>query len=271
MIFNRLEIITLVDNYPYDKRTTSEFGYSLLISYKNHQILFNTGYSNMFLKNAKKLACDLNNVTEIIISHKHKSHSGGLPHLLRILKDESTFIIDNNYFEEYQNNNNYNNKGNIKTNNMIKKYFKRHNVTYLESGSTYYKDDIYFFLPNDRSEKKYAPSKFNIRNAMAMVIDTRKGLFLFFGAAHSRLSMILDWIEKRFPNRKIEMAFGGINVNFDRERDMDILSNSLEKVHIKHFELSHCSDKKVFEYLKNYVDNVYFNGTGKILTFHDVN
>jgi metal-dependent hydrolase (beta-lactamase superfamily II) len=103
-----------------------------------------------------------------------------------------------------------------------------------------------------------------------MLIDTSKGLFLFIGAAHSRISMVLDWVADKFPNREIEFVFGGVNVNFKRDRDVEIIKSSFEKVKINNFELSHCSTEKEYYFLKDLVGSIYFNGAGKVLTFNNL-
>jgi 7,8-dihydropterin-6-yl-methyl-4-(beta-D-ribofuranosyl)aminobenzene 5'-phosphate synthase len=266
-----LTITTLVDNAPYDKRLGVEFGYSLLITYGKHNIMFDTGYSNLFLQNAKKLAIDLNIVDTVVISHRHKSHSGGIPHLVRVLKNETEFIIEPRYFQKFSKNiNGKISYGYIDYIESIEQYLSKHKKIIVNNSKLFYKENIYFLLPNDTLEHKYPLNKFNIRNALAMIIDTLKGLFVFIGAAHSRLSMILDLIYENFPNKPIEVIFGGINVNFKRERDVEIVRNSINKIKIKHFELSHCSSKKEYEFLKELVENVYFNGAGKVLRYSDL-
>jgi len=266
-----LTITTLVDNSLYDKRLSSEFGYSLLITYGKENIMFDTGYSNLFLQNAKKLAIDLNIVNTVVISHRHKSHSGGVPHLVRILKNKTSFIIEPLYFQKFSKNiDGKIDYGYIDYIDSIKQYLKRHELTTIRKDVYNYKENIYFFLPSDTLEHKYPLNKFNIRNALAMIIDTKKGLFIFLGAAHSRFSMVLDWVSERFPDKKIEMVFGGINVNFKRDRDIEIIKKSIQKAKINHFELSHCSSEREYYFLKELVGSIYFNGAGKVLAFNDL-
>ena len=270
-MLKNLTVTTLVDNGLYDKRLLSEFGYSLLIDFGKEKIMFDTGYSNLFLQNAKKLAIDLNRVDTVLISHRHKSHSGGVPHLVRVLKQKTNFIIEPLYFQKFSKN--INGKiayGYIDYVDTIKQYLKKHNIITINKQVFQYKDDIFFFLPKDTLEHKYPLNKFNIRNSPVMIIDSSKGLYVFLGAAHSRFSMVLDWISERFPGKDIEMVFGGINVNFKRDRDVEILTSSIKKVKINNFELSHCSTEKEYYFLKDLVGSIYFSGAGKVLTFNNI-
>ena len=52
-----------IDNY-----LLSEPGLSLLIEAKDKKILFDTGYSDVFIKNAETLGLDLRDITDIVIS-----------------------------------------------------------------------------------------------------------------------------------------------------------------------------------------------------------
>ena len=62
-----------IDNY-----LLSEPGLSLLIEAKDKKILFDTGYSDVFIKNAETLRLDLRDITDIVISHGHNDHTRGL-------------------------------------------------------------------------------------------------------------------------------------------------------------------------------------------------
>ena len=59
----------------------SEFGLSLLIEANGRRILFDTGAGEALLSNAAQMRVDLNTVTEIILSHGHYDHTGGLAKL----------------------------------------------------------------------------------------------------------------------------------------------------------------------------------------------
>ena len=68
-----VENSTRIDNY-----LLAEPALSLLIEADGRKILFDTGYSDIFLRNAKNLNIDLNNITDIVLSHGHDDHTGGL-------------------------------------------------------------------------------------------------------------------------------------------------------------------------------------------------
>ena len=59
----------------------SEFGLSLFIEANGRRILFDTGSGEALLPNAARMELDLNSVTDIILSHGHYDHTGGLARL----------------------------------------------------------------------------------------------------------------------------------------------------------------------------------------------
>lgn len=71
-------IKTLVENTSISKDFDHEHGLSLYIETNGRKILFDVGASGLFLENAKKLNVNISDVDELIISHGHYDHGGGL-------------------------------------------------------------------------------------------------------------------------------------------------------------------------------------------------
>src|SRR5260370_2331527 len=56
-----------------------EWGFSALVEVDGRRILFDTGARpDTVLNNAKDLGVDLTNVADVILSHNHRDHTGGL-------------------------------------------------------------------------------------------------------------------------------------------------------------------------------------------------
>ena len=55
----------------------AEHGLSYYIEYDSN-ILFDTGYSDVFLKNAQKLKINIDSVNTVVLSHGHWDHGDGL-------------------------------------------------------------------------------------------------------------------------------------------------------------------------------------------------
>ncbi len=60
---------------------SSEHGLSFLLEEDGKKILFDTGASDVFLKNAHRMGIDLKEVDSIVLSHGHWDHGNGLQHI----------------------------------------------------------------------------------------------------------------------------------------------------------------------------------------------
>jgi 7,8-dihydropterin-6-yl-methyl-4-(beta-D-ribofuranosyl)aminobenzene 5'-phosphate synthase len=82
-----LKITVLVTNLSGDRRKgDGEWGYSALVEVDGHRILYDTGASaDMVLRNAQALSIDLADVEDVVLSHNHGDHVGGLMALRREL------------------------------------------------------------------------------------------------------------------------------------------------------------------------------------------
>ena len=72
----------LSDNRSYDCRLSTEHGLSIILQTEQHNILLDTGASDVFIRNAEQLGIDLSDVDYVFISHGHSDHAGGLRYIL---------------------------------------------------------------------------------------------------------------------------------------------------------------------------------------------
>jgi 7,8-dihydropterin-6-yl-methyl-4-(beta-D-ribofuranosyl)aminobenzene 5'-phosphate synthase len=73
---------TLIDHY-----LKGEPGLSFLIETEGRKILFDTGYSDVFIRNAQKIGASLLDLDYIVLSHGHLDHTWGLVHLVKYLTE----------------------------------------------------------------------------------------------------------------------------------------------------------------------------------------
>src|SRR5260370_30351169 len=61
-----------------------EWGYAAVVDVDGRRILFDTGARpNTVLNNAKELHVDLSSITDVVLTHNHADHTGGLMTLRR--------------------------------------------------------------------------------------------------------------------------------------------------------------------------------------------
>ena len=78
-----LTLHVLLENESASPDLACEHGLSLLLTCEDKVMLFDAGASDAFLRNAQVMDIDLDTVTDIVLSHGHHDHTGGLPHALR--------------------------------------------------------------------------------------------------------------------------------------------------------------------------------------------
>lgn len=78
-----MKIRVLVDNNTLiDRYFLGEPAACYYIETDGMRILFDTGYSDIFLKNAEAMDIGLRSLTHIVLSHGHNDHTGGLSYLM---------------------------------------------------------------------------------------------------------------------------------------------------------------------------------------------
>ena len=89
-----MKLTVLVDNYTFiDEYYWGEPGVCFYIEDGDEKLLFDLGYSDLFIRNAEKMKIDLSKVRKIILSHGHDDHTGGLPHFMKNFDPSETQLI----------------------------------------------------------------------------------------------------------------------------------------------------------------------------------
>jgi len=84
-----MKLTVLTDNNSIiDRYFLAEPALSFLIEEDGKKILFDTGYSDVFIKNASKMNVKLTDIDAVVLSHGHIDHTGGLHNLISILMEE---------------------------------------------------------------------------------------------------------------------------------------------------------------------------------------
>src|SRR5262245_32111905 len=78
--------ITILSTMLADTKGVGEWGFAALVEADGRRLLFDTGARpETVLANARELGVDLSGVTDVILSHHHGDHTGGLLALRRAL------------------------------------------------------------------------------------------------------------------------------------------------------------------------------------------
>lgn len=88
-----LKFTILYDNYLHKEGTKPDWGFSCLIEGAEKTILFDTGTNpEILMHNVEQLEVDLEKVEQIVISHVHYDHTGGLNAVLEKNHEVSVYL-----------------------------------------------------------------------------------------------------------------------------------------------------------------------------------
>ena len=93
-----MKLVILAENTVNKRGLLAEHGLSVLVEAAGKRILFDTGQSDVYLRNAGELGESLEGLDGIVLSHGHYDHTGGLPAFPEELP--APVFVRENAFEE---------------------------------------------------------------------------------------------------------------------------------------------------------------------------
>jgi len=205
----------------------AEWGFSAFIEAKGLNILFDTGHTDVYIKNAKHLGVNLDSVDFVVLSHHHWDHTGGLrfhnftskkkllahPETIAKLPKEESSKIHNEFDIRYS---------------KIPNEFAT---------------DIYFLgeIPrkNDFEEGKYKED--NMHNDTAIAIKTTKGAVIITGCSHAGICNICDYA-KEITGQNLYAVIGGFHLFDDNREVVDKTIEYFKHESVEHLMPMHCVD-----------------------------
>ncbi|MFC2086942.1 MBL fold metallo-hydrolase [Bacteroidota bacterium] len=257
-----MKLTVLNDNIA-SRTCGAEFGLSYYIEEKI-KILFDTGPTDIFLKNAKILNKNLHETDYIVLSHGHWDHGNGLQYLFgqKLICHPQTFV------RRFKKDGTY--VGLIITEEAASKQFNliSTNEPYQISDKIYYLGEIprhNDFEFQDQVYFKNDGSFDYVQDDSALAIDTKQGLIIVSGCSHSGICNIIEHAKNIIDSRKVHAVIGGFhlqNVDERLERTIEYFKN--EKIDL--VLPSHCTSYEVkFEFYKHF--NMQQVTSGSIFQF----
>lgn len=277
-----LKITTLIENMQDEKsRLAAEHGFSVFIETEGSTLLFDTGQSGAFLKNAEFLGINPAEADAVILSHGHYDHTGGVPLFMEKIKKKIPFYIGKEFFQKkYKKVED----GSLRYNGnpFPKEQITEHGLTecrYVKEDVTKLSEDIYLFKNFARvTEYEKLNSKFLIEtetgtetdffsDEIALGIKRKEGLVLLVGCSHAGIGNILHHVTER-TNLPVAAVVGGTHlVEADEERLLKT-AEMFRHYGVKRIAVSHCTGEAGMELLnRQFGENFTINRTGSTLIF----
>lgn len=257
-----------------------EHGFSVLIETDRGNYLFDTGRGASVVRNSLELNKDLRTIKKIFLSHGHYDHTGGLPEVL-ILRGKVDVHCHPHVFLDRVHLVEENGK---ETKRFVGIPFKR---SYLESlGANFIVNKDFseiekgVFLtgevPRKTSFEKLDPKLFTeidgktdpdvFLDDQSLVLDTKRGLLVILGCAHSGVVNILNHVIKKTGKDRFYAIIGGTHLDFLAPEQLEESIKALRKMQIERIGASHCTGMKgAFRLHQEFGDRFFYGHVGSIL------
>jgi len=234
---DKARLTTLYDNYAHSSGLKTGWGFSCFIELENETILFDTGGdSDALLYNMKKLGKDPKAIDNIVLSHIHGDHTGGLRGVLEVNPDVTVYLPES--FPE-----------------SFKDDVKSHGSKVVEV-----RDSIKI------SENVISTGElgFTVKE-QSLVISTEKGLVVITGCAHPGVANIVKEV-KKLVNGKMYLVLGGFHLAWTSDSGIRDIIKSFRELGVRKVSPSHCSGDRAKElFAEEYEDDFIDNGVGMVI------
>jgi 7,8-dihydropterin-6-yl-methyl-4-(beta-D-ribofuranosyl)aminobenzene 5'-phosphate synthase len=226
-----LSLSVLVDNNTLtDRYFSGEPGLSFFIETGGKKILFDTGYSGLFLANAGKMGISLRELDGVVLSHGHLDHSGGLVTLVRYLTEAMIEDIAHKSPELVAHPRCFfpkkkpplQNTGSI----LDEAEVRRHFPVNLSARPVWVTDDLVFLgkIPRRFAFEQTDPGKRRIRlpdgrtepdqllDDSALAFRSGNGLVIITGCSHAGICNITEYAREVCGERRVVAIIGGLHL-----------------------------------------------------------
>lgn len=252
-MINTIKITTLVENSVSGAGLLAEHGLSFWIEYSDKRILFDTGQSDILIKNAKVLGIDLSKTDAVVLSHGHYDHAGGLAAVLEIAKKAKIYLHPAAVKPKFSKK--ASGAESIGMPNSALQAIKNREVIFTEKATQIFPgvkvtgqiprindfEDVggAFFLDKDCQKDDI------LLDDQTLFIETAKGLVIVFGCAHSGVVNILHHIRELTGKKQFYAVLGGMHLLRASKERVEQTEKVFRDYGVKKIGPAHCTGADV--------------------------
>lgn len=238
---------TTVDRYYY-----GEPGVSYYIEDGDTRLLFDVGYSDVFLRNSQALGIKLNDLNAIIISHGHDDHTGGLKYYFaqEEYNRDISIVAHPDALNEKS-------VGGLKICSPVSQTVLEErchlilskdpvkvsqNITFL--GEIPQKNDFEIRKPIGKQIVGMISEDDYLRDDSALAYKTASGIYLITGCSHSGVCNIIEYAKEVCAEERVLGIIGGFHL-FEVTEQVYKTIDYLKRQQLKELYPCHCTSFSV--------------------------
>lgn len=250
-----MKINVLTDNYAGGKYL-AEHGLSLLIENEEEKLLFDTGHSDVFIMNARRMNIDIQKEIEtIVLSHGHWDHGNGI----QFLNDKTIITHPSSFIERYR----MEDGSSIGLEQSRLEIEDRHNLICTEK-SYKISENIIFLgeIPRlnsfESQTTNFIDSQKNadfVPDDSALAIIEDEELIVISGCSHSGICNIIEYAKSITGIDRVKAVIGGFHLKTANKQTHQTIAYLIENK-IENLYPGHCTG---FEALNAFASAKCFN------------
>jgi 7,8-dihydropterin-6-yl-methyl-4-(beta-D-ribofuranosyl)aminobenzene 5'-phosphate synthase len=256
----QLSLTVLVENTTLtDRYFSGEPGLSFLIETAGKKILFDTGYSGLFLTNAEKMGIEMRDLDVVVLSHGHLDHSGGIVTLVRYLTEAKIEGIVHKVPELIAHPRCFYPKEKLPLQNngsiLDEAEVRRHFLVNLSSEPVWITDDLVFLgeIPRKFAFEQTDPKKRRIRlpdgrtepdqllDDTALAFRSCSGLVIITGCSHAGICTITEYAREICEETRVIDIIGGLHLLSPDPQRIKKTKKYLRSLHLDALHACHCT------------------------------
>jgi len=210
-----MEALMIYDNYTINEKIIHGWGFSCLL---DGHILFDTGEDGAkLMKNLNSLDVKLDDISDIVISHDHWDHQGGLWAILEKRPGINVYSCPG-FSREYKD----------KVKGLGGNLIELEELTEISAG-------IY------STGEIIGTYKEELISEQVIICNTTEGMSVITGCAHPGIISIVERAIELFPNTKLNTLMGGFHLSKISEKEVKEVYGKLKSYGFKNYGGTHCT------------------------------
>lgn len=235
-----LTITIVYDNNQFDQRLKSAWGFSALVEFHDHLLLFDTGGDGyLLMENLRILGIDPERIKSVVLSHAHGDHTGGLSALLS-MGSTPTVYLPPSFLASFKH--------------QVEQYTQ---VVDVFPGQSFAEG-----LMTTGEIGGPIPEQ-------ALVIQTEQGLVIITGCSHPGIVSIIQKVQDLFTGQVV-LVLGGFHLGSKPDAEIRAILRDFRNLEVERVAPCHCTGERAIQLFADEYGNDFIKvGVGSVIRLDD--